>query len=111
MSMPTVAMGGLLTQPTNIGRFSRDRFAVAPEAGVKLGFQVTDWMKFTVGYTFLYLSDVARPGNQIDRTVNTSQLPTQLGGGMLVGAPRPGFVFKGTDFWAQGLTLGLELRY
>jgi hypothetical protein len=111
MGMPTVSMGGLLAQPTNIGNFSRDRFAVAPEAGVKVGYQVTDWMKLSVGYTFLYLSDVARPGNQIDRVVNTTQLPSQLGGGMLVGPPRPSFVFKGTDFWAQGLTVGLELRY
>ena len=111
MTMPSVQMGGLLAQPTNIGHYSRNRFAVAPEAGVKLGYQVTDWMKLTVGYSFVYLSDVARPGHQIDRTVNTSQLASQLGGGMLVGPARPAFVFKGTDFWGQGLNLGMELRY
>jgi hypothetical protein len=29
----------------------------------------------------------------------------------LVGLARPAFHFDGTDFWAQGLDFGLELRY
>ena len=39
---PEVNVGGLLAQPTNIGRFTDDKFAVVPELGVTLGYQVTD---------------------------------------------------------------------
>ena len=49
------AQGGLLTVPgTNIGRFSQSRFAVVPEIGLNLGYQVTQRMKVFVGYNFLY---------------------------------------------------------
>jgi hypothetical protein len=103
--------GGLLALPTNSGRFSRDRFAVVPEVGVKVGYQLTAHVRCFVGYSFLYISDVARPGHQVDPVVNVAQLPSQFGPGALVGAPRPGFSFKGSDFWAQGVSFGLEIRY
>jgi hypothetical protein len=98
---------GLLALPTNSGHFSRDAFTVVPEAGLNVGYQVTDHMRLFVGYTLLYWSRVARPGQQIDTTLNT----TQLSGGQLVGPARPAFAFHGTDFWAQGVNFGLELRY
>src|SRR5438309_1388204 len=47
-----VEPGGLLAQPTNIGHYSADRFAVVPELGLKLGYQVTAHMRLTAGYTF-----------------------------------------------------------
>ncbi len=107
----SVQQGGLLALPTNIGHFSRDRFAVLPEAGVKLGYQITDHLRAFVGYSFIYLSDVARPGHQIDRVINVTQLPSQAGPGAFVGSPRPFPTLKATDFWAQGVSFGLELRY
>jgi hypothetical protein len=110
-SPPSVQSGGLLALPTNIGHFSRDRFAVVPEVGVKLGYQATERLRLFVAYSFLYISDVARPGHQIDRVVNVSQLPTQFGPGSLVGSPSPIVLLKGTDFWAQGISFGLEFRF
>ena len=107
----TASPGGLLALPTNIGSYTRDHFAVVPEVGVKVGYQVTEHLRVFVGYTFLYLSNVLRPGELIDRTVNVSQLPSILGPGTLVGAPRPALTFKDTDFWTQGVNFGLELRY
>jgi hypothetical protein len=109
---PTVSANGLLTQPTNIGRFSRDQFAVVPEVDVNVGYQVTDHLRAFVGYTFLYWSDVVRPGDQIDRVLNPNQLPATLGASGLFGGPaRPAFSFHGTDFWAQGINFGVEFRY
>ena len=35
---------------------------------LKLGYQFTPWMRGTIGYDFIFLSAVARPGNQIDNT-------------------------------------------
>jgi hypothetical protein len=103
--------GGLLALPSNSGHFSRDRFAVVPEVGVKVGYQLTAHVRCFVGYSFLYISDVARPGHQVDPVLNVSQLPSQIGPGALSGAPRPGFSFKGADFWVQGVSFGLEIRY
>src|SRR5262249_4221487 len=107
----SVQPGGLYALPSNIGHFSRDRFAVVPEAGVVIGFQVNRYLRAIVGYTFIYNSAVLRPGNQIDRGVNVAQLPSQVGPGAVVGPARPAPIFHGSDFWAQGLSFGLELRY
>jgi hypothetical protein len=99
--------GGLLALPTNIGNYHHDAFAVLPEVGVTLGYQVTSCLRATVGYSFLYWSNVARPGSEIDRVINTSQLPP----GALQGPRRPEFDFKETGFWAQGVNFGLELDF
>jgi hypothetical protein len=109
--LPTPRTGGLLALPTNSGRFHRDEFAVLPEASVNVGYQVTDHMRAFVGYTFLYLSNVVRPGDQVDLGINATQLPTASGPGTLVGPARPTFAFRDTDFWAQGINFGLEFRY
>src|SRR5262249_23740520 len=66
----TIGAGGLLTGPGNIGSSTTGRFSVVPEVGMNLGYYVTDWMRLSVGYNFLYWSGVARPGEQIDRRVN-----------------------------------------
>jgi hypothetical protein len=109
--LPTVETGGLLAQPTNSGHFSRDHFAVVPELGVKLGYQATDHIRLTVAYTFLYDSAVLRPGSQIDPGINITQLSRNGIPAPLVGPARPTLIFKDTDFWAQGVSFGLEFRY
>ena len=70
---PASYPGALLAQRTNMGDFDRERFAVVPEAGVKVGLRMTQQLRATLGYSFLYVSSVARPGDQIDRAVNPSQ--------------------------------------
>jgi hypothetical protein len=107
----SVQPGGLYALPSNIGHFNRDRFAVVPETGIMIGYQITPRVRAIFGYTFLYNSAVLRPGNQIDHVVNVTQLPSQVGPGTLVGVARPAPILHGSDFWAQGLTFGLELRY
>lgn len=104
---PVVSQGGLLALPTNIGHYDRDRFGVIPELGVNLGYQLTPHWRALVGYTFLYWNSVARPGDQINRSIN----PTQLPPGVLAGPAQPSYVFRGTDFWAQGVNLGLQLSF
>jgi hypothetical protein len=100
--------GGLFAQPTNIGHYTRNVFAVVPEADFKVGYQVTDHLRATVGYSFLFMSSVVRPGDQIDRVINPSQLTSPP----VNGAPfRPLFQLKSTDYWAQGVDFGLEFRF
>jgi hypothetical protein len=107
MSVPSGQFAG----PSNIGRRTHDDFAVVPEAEIKVGFQVTSCLRATVGYNFLYISRVVRPGDQIDLVVNDSTNPLNgaFGTGDTTAAPRP--FFNKTDFWAQGLTFGIELSF
>lgn len=96
--------------PSNSGRFTRDHFSVVPEAGINLGYQVTDHLRAYVGYTFLYWTNVVRPGEQIDRVLDVNQIPN-FTNGPAVTQVRPIVPFRQTDFWAQGMNFGLELRY
>ncbi len=105
-----VAPGNVFAQQTNIGSISRDRFGVVPQAGLAVGYQVYEFARLTVGYDFLYWSNVARPGGQIDRTVNPN-LPPILDTGVRGGEARPAQLLVGSDYWAQGLTFGLELSF
>jgi hypothetical protein len=109
---PVALRGGFLALPTNIGHFSRDRFSFVPRVGVNFGYQVTQNLRAFVGYTFLYWTDVIRPGEQIDRVLNLSQNPT-FGhpGAALFGPARPEVLFKETDFWAQGINFCIEFRF
>lgn len=72
---------------------------------------MTDHLRAYVGYSLLYWSDVVRPGDQIDRGINTTQLPTLGGQGTLTGPRRPAFSFQDSDFWAQGINFGVQLRF
>ena len=111
---PQTFQGGYFAQPTNIGTHRRTVFAVVPEVGVDVGYRITDAVSVFVGYTFLYANRVARPGEQIDRTINPTQ-NASFGAPppprTLVGPARPGFSFAGSDFWAQGVNVGVSVRF
>lgn len=104
--------GGYLALPSNIGRQSSDRFAVVPEVGLNLGWQMDCGIRLTIGYSFLYLSDVARPGDQINRAINPSQAPAITNNPPVPANPaQPAPLFRHTDFWAQGLNFGLAIPF
>jgi hypothetical protein len=105
---PQAFTGGLFAQPTNIGHYTRDRFAVVPEVGINIGYNLTDHWRLFAGYSFIYWSTVARPGDQIDRVVNSTLIPPRQ---FPSGPARPAFNFKDTDFWAYGVNFGLEFKY
>jgi len=106
----TARTGGLLALPTNIGSYSHNEFGVLPELTTNIDYRINDCWSLTIGYTFIYLSDLLRTGDQIDRFVNPTQLTDfdQPGGGGLIGDPRPRASLSDTDFWAQGLNVGLK---
>ena len=64
-----------------------------------------------VGYNFLYWSNVARPRDQIARTVNFTQVSIDPTFGPLNGAARPVPMPHLTDFWAQGINFGIQFQY
>lgn len=101
--------GGLLAQRTNIGEYERDALAVVPELGATVGWQLNPCWRVTFGYSFIYWSNVVRAGQQIDRDINTNLLPPEAD--PFTGNLRPRFVFNDTDFYLQGINVGLDARW
>jgi hypothetical protein len=103
--------GGLLALVTNSGEFNQNKFAYVPELTLTFGYQWTQRVSTFIGYNALYMSKVLRPGDQIDPVVNPVYLPssTQFGGEF--GPIRPANTFKESEFWTQGVTFGLSIRY
>jgi outer membrane immunogenic protein len=101
---------GIFAMPSNEGISSKNTFAVVPEFQTKLGFDVTPTIRFTVGYDFIYFSNVIRPTDQIDRNIpkgQTYQQDTTQADSSTV----PARLFKSTDFWAHGLSVGINARF
>jgi hypothetical protein len=97
---------GLFAYPSNIGSYTHDLFTVLPQLELKLAFAIRQNLSLRVGYDLLYWGQVARPGHQIDTSINTTQLS-----GTTVGTPGPLFKFQESSLLIQGVSAGVELRY
>jgi hypothetical protein len=106
------SVGGLYAGNTNGGHFIQDTFTVVPELDLKVGYQINCHVKVNAGYTFLYMSDVIRPGQQIDPNINPFKVPTFVEFGAATGGTNsPAPQFSTSDYWIQGVTFGLELSW
>jgi hypothetical protein len=108
--------GGVFAQPSNMGNFDANHFAVVPEGDFSVGYAFCSWARVLIGYDILYISDVARPGSQIDSGVNAYRTGVVQAAQPPIAAPgtdpsRPGYTAAQSSFWAQGLTLGVELHF
>ena len=92
-----VTLNGPTISPSGISNYRENLFSVLPEGTAKLGWDFTDRFRVNGGYSFLYWSRVRRAADQLDST----NQPTS----------RPAFGRDQTDFWIQGWTVGLDLRY
>ncbi len=99
------AVGGLLAQQTNIGNVTRNQFAVMPELSLGMSTHLNACWQLSVGYHLLYWTDVARPGEQIDRRV--SQFPPEPPSGSF----DPSFVLNTRGVLIHGLQTGLTYRF
>jgi hypothetical protein len=106
-----VPSGFLALQGANVGRNTQSRFAVVPEVGVTLGWQVSQSLRFTAGYDFLYINDVARPGTQIDPAINQRLVPISPAFGSTSGPTFPVRTAADESFYAHGVTFGVEIKY
>jgi hypothetical protein len=103
---------GTFAQPSNVGRTSRHVFVFVPEVAARVGYQFAPWARAFIGYDFLYVSNVARPGELIDRNFNVSQtVQNAVAGNSAAPGSLPAVNLTGSSFWAQGLNVGLEFRY
>jgi hypothetical protein len=105
------APGGVYALTSNIGHRSHDDFAIVPEVGINLGYEVSSGIILRVGYNFLYLSSAARAAEQLDPVINPGLVPSDATFGTGGGPQRPLQPLDNTNFYAHGLNLGVELRY
>lgn len=105
--------GGYFALPTNSGDHSRNTFAVVPEIGLNVGYRLTSQATVYVGYSLLYMSDVARPGDQINRNINPTQTVSWGNDPPVkpIGPAQPAFSFTTSDFWAQSVSIGFAYRF
>lgn len=111
---PVAFAGGLLAiQGANIGSYHQRKFGVLPEVGVKLGYHVTDRLRLNVGYNFLYLNSVLRPGDQIDTGLDVTRIPNFPLPGNVQPLPqvRPAVLFREVGVFAQGISFGLSWAF
>jgi hypothetical protein len=94
VNVSAVATGPVLGTTGFNRRSSRNEFALVPELEVRVGYNITQHFHAFVAYDLLFLNHVARPGDQ--------NIASYLGTTPTVNS---------SDFWAQGVSLGLEFTY
>jgi len=105
--------GGLLALNSNIGSVQDNKLSYIPEINLNLGYDVTPSLRIFAGYSFLYWSHVARPGNQIDRSLDEYRIPDfTLGRNPPVTSEtRPVHTVRNETFYAHGINVGLLYRW
>lgn len=111
--MQSVSAGGLLALPSNMGRDEHDAFGLLPELNLRAKLNLTDHLSANVGYTLLFLTNVYRAGNQIDRMVDPGFLPHEMpinGSGGSSGV-HPVVPLDRSTLCVQGLNVGFTVTY
>jgi hypothetical protein len=98
---------GLLAEPRDIGVLTDSVFAVVPEVNVNFSFVPCDHWAFTIGYTFLALTDVLRTGDHIDLQID----PSKSGHSLIADPPQPEVELQENTLWVHGLNLGVAGRW
>jgi hypothetical protein len=105
------AYGGLYANSTNIGRFSHDDFSVIPEIEINVGINLTRSLSAYVGYNFMYMNQVIRPGGQMNPVIDSTSVPFSSTYGVNGATPGYRSIFNTTDFWLMGANFGLAFKY
>jgi hypothetical protein len=103
--------GGFLVNRDNSGSQSHSFFVVIPEIGLNAGIDVTAWMSLGIGYSFFYVTNVARPGDQLSPFINSKAIPSSPNFQAPQAAEPNTRVFQTSDFWAQGLNFSVNFRF
>jgi hypothetical protein len=106
----STTQGGLFANASNIGTYRQDNFGILTDANATFGYNFTSWLTGTVGYNFLHLSSVARPGNLYNGRVDPTLVPLSAAYGTGSSTTNP-FSYKQDDFFVHGLNFGLMFRY
>jgi hypothetical protein len=109
----TVSQGVLLALPSNIGRFSRDRFCQIPEIDFGVVVPVLNWLTLRTDFSAMYLSRIVRASDQINRAIDISQIPNfpAAASATPTGLNLPTVPFNQSDLWVLGISIGMELKW
>ena len=98
--------GGFLVRPEDIGTISDRDYAVLPQARVNVGYCIGNNWRATIGYNFMSLSSLFRPGAYMNNVFDGSTLAHE---------PQVGAVADSTRFkesvWLHGLSFGLAYQF
>jgi hypothetical protein len=108
-SPPLTQNGGVLALSSNIGTHEATDATVLPEFGVNLIWQARPHIRLRAGYSLLLLSEIARPGDQVDITLNPNLFPTAAQSP--TGPGRPIFFPERRNFSVQSLSFGVEFTF
>ena len=103
--------GGLFANASNFGTFHNDEFVIIPELTMNVGINLTKSITLFAGYNFMWISQVARPANQINPVIDSSTVPFSPNFGQLGHIPGTVKLFKQDEFWLQGVNFGMSIRY
>ena len=98
--------GGLLAQRTNSGKWQRNQFSVVPQSEIEVGWRTKGGWEISLGYNFMYWSQVLRVTDQVDRNLNPNLLPPELANFSGAGSPAPRLLED--SYLAHGLSFGIE---
>lgn len=110
---PQTFSGGYFALPSNGGTHMRNTFAVVPEIALSMGYRLASQATLFASYSFLYASNVVRPGDQINRNINPTQSVAWGNDPPIrpTGPAQPTFDFNTSSFWAQSLAIGIAFRF
>lgn len=100
------SQGGIYAQSSNIGEVTENNFSVVPEFEVGVGYYFCERWRFTASYNFLAITNVVRPGDQIDNRINPNILDGNSGN-----PATPERFHKTSTFYLSSFVLGLEYRW
>jgi hypothetical protein len=108
-----VSTGGLFALPSNIGHHQLDRFTEVPEVRLRFLVPVQSHITLTAGFSTLYWSNLARAAQQVDREIDITQIPNFPGGAGATpaGLGHPAVLYRQSDLWVLGATLGVEVKW
>lgn len=108
---PLTSVGGLYASGPNLGDFSKSQFAAIPEFATNVNVQITSHLGLNVGYNYMYISKVLRPGDQVSSQINGNFVPTSPNFGARGGPSNSTIPLSSSSFWAQGFNLAFVVGF
>jgi hypothetical protein len=106
---PVDLPGGMLALSSNSGVFTSRDWVIAPETGIQFGWEVTPHVLLRLGYSIVYLTDVARAAEQANLNLNPNLFPPAPANGALPNSPT--FQLHKSDLFVQTVNFGVEFRF
>ncbi|MFP6577140.1 MAG: BBP7 family outer membrane beta-barrel protein, partial [Pirellulaceae bacterium] len=93
---PSTEPRGLLAQDSNSGIHENNEFTVVPELNLRYTQHLTECVDLSLGYTYIYWSRVAQPGDQVSLVIDDNP-----------GGTQPLVNMVNDDYWIQSLDFGI----